>query len=47
MHKEELTKQQAAELHLPPRNPYDLDEVIWGARLADPKTEFHEERQAA
>jgi len=47
MNAEELTKQQAAALRLPSRNPFDGDEVIWSPRLPDPETEFENLQEAA
>jgi hypothetical protein len=35
MYEQELTRHQARELNLPPRNPFDNDDVIWGTCLSD------------
>ena len=48
MHEEELPKQESAALHLPSKNPFDGDELIWSPRLAEPSdTEFQDEQRAA
>ena len=46
MHKEELTQREAAALHLPAKNPFDGDELVWSPRLPDPETMLQEEQAA-
>ena len=45
MDNEELTKREAAALHLPPYSPIDQDEIVW-YRLPDPATDYQDEQAA-